>query len=265
MYSKTIVGLNKCLRFFILIICFLLVLRQSGCAENTDLDESKSDAFKQVGNYVTFGRYPQTAAGDDETPIEWLVLDYDSQNNKSLLISRFALDGQQYNNEHAAVTWETCTLRAWLNGEFLNRAFNSEEQAQILVTKVNNSFEVEDIKCSDTEDKVFLLNAEEAMHLFLPKDVENPYVYLKDYLRCYPTDYAKQQGIYVYHNTKKGGRSKGNPEYLGAVSWWLRSPGLTSAQAFFVLHSGDLVYRETVEWDDIAVRPAIWVDLSFRK
>ena len=38
------------------------------------------------------------------------------------------LDCQPYNEEYDSVTWETCTLRAWLNGPFLNAAFTRTQQ-----------------------------------------------------------------------------------------------------------------------------------------
>lgn len=56
-----------------------------------------------AGDYITFGRYPQTAEGNDNTPIEWLVLEKDGQ--KALLISRYGLDHQQYHKNFVDVTW----------------------------------------------------------------------------------------------------------------------------------------------------------------
>ena len=50
-----------------------------------------------VGDYVTFGRYPQTEAGNDQTPIEWLVLDIIG--NQALLLSRYGLDAVPYNKK----------------------------------------------------------------------------------------------------------------------------------------------------------------------
>ena len=63
-----------------------------------------------VGQSVTLGHYPQTAAGDDRTPIEWTVLDV--RGGKALVISRYGLDAKPYHTEYTDVTWETCTLRA---------------------------------------------------------------------------------------------------------------------------------------------------------
>lgn len=95
------------------------------------------DAKFAVGNYVSFGTYPQTKAGNDATPIDWLVLARDG--NKALLISRYGLDAQPYNTTNNEITWETCTLRKWLNGTFYNKAFSSAEQVAILTTNVDNA------------------------------------------------------------------------------------------------------------------------------
>ena len=62
-------------------------------------------------------------------PIEWIVLANDS--NRAMLISRYGLDMRTYNTNWTNVTWQTCTLRKWLNGDFLNTAFSDEEQARL--------------------------------------------------------------------------------------------------------------------------------------
>ena len=90
----------------ILMMCVFMVLALLPGMALADND------FKTVSNTVTFGTWPQTAAGTDETPIEWIVLDYDSENNRALLLSRYGLDVQPYNLEYTSAAWETCTLRA---------------------------------------------------------------------------------------------------------------------------------------------------------
>ena len=55
---------------------------------------------------VLFGSYEQ---GNGKTPIEWFVLE--EQDDRVLLISRYALDTQQYHGAAGSVTWETCDLR----------------------------------------------------------------------------------------------------------------------------------------------------------
>lgn len=100
----------------------------------------EKEAYKArftVGNYITFGTYPQTEAGNDESPIEWMVLERKGKN--ALLISRYGLDAQPFNNSNTDITWEECTLRQWLNITFFNKAFTRAERTLILTTAVDNS------------------------------------------------------------------------------------------------------------------------------
>ena len=90
--------------------------------------------------------------------------------DRVLVISRYVLDCVRYDEEYRRVTWETCTLRAWLNGEFLNAVFDPEEQLLIPPTHVtadpNPDFDVD--PGEDTEDKLFLLSIPEAEAYFHP-------------------------------------------------------------------------------------------------
>ena len=63
--------------------------------------------------------------------------------------------------------WEKCTLRSWLNGEFLQSAFSAKEQAAILMTAVDNSASQGYGKWNtdggnNTRDQIFLLSYAEA-------------------------------------------------------------------------------------------------------
>ena len=49
----------------------------SAPSQSNDIFTYKDKQQVQPGNYITFGYYPQTADGTDNTPIEWLVLDVD--------------------------------------------------------------------------------------------------------------------------------------------------------------------------------------------
>ena len=123
----------------------------------------------KVGDCITFGHYPQTSSGTDSTPIEWLVLDVDTENNTALVISKYGLDAKPYNTEYANVTWETCSLRTWLNNEFMNKAFTAAEQAAILTTTVDNSSSQgwsDTNGGNNTQDKIFLLSYAEANKYF---------------------------------------------------------------------------------------------------
>ena len=221
--------------------------------------EAKLAALKSTGSYVTFGTYPQTKAGNDSTPIEWLVLDYDAANNKALLISRYALDCQQYNTKYTSVTWETCTLRGWLNGEFVNKAFSAEEQKAIITTDVDNSnsqgyngYGTDGGK--NTKDKIFLLSYAEANQYFGVQyySVDGAMDNLRS--RVAPTDHAVRQGVWT-------SSSYTTSEGKAAAWWWLRSHGSSASSAADVRGNGALYY-DGVNYNLDAVRPAFWLDLN---
>ena len=210
------------------------------------------DAQYSVGNYVTFGHYPQTNAGNDITPIEWLVVARDGQ--KVLLLSRYGLDAQPYNNEYTNITWEKCTLRTWLNGTFLNKAFTAQEQTGILLTNVDNSSRQGYSGWStsggnNTQDKVFLLSYTEAnKYLGVTYDNRNNVE-----SRIAPTDYAVKQGAGTYSSKTAEGRAAG--------WWWLRSPGSYQRNAARVFCDGSLG-NYYVSHIDGCVRPALWINLE---
>ena len=131
------------------------------------LAEQDTAAGTSEAATVPFGAYPQTAEGTDSTPIEWFVLDYREQEGRALLLSKYVLDAAPFNNQKASITWDECSLRAWLNNEFLRQAFNEEEQALILPTKLPNGQDQQyrvmfALGGPDTVDRVFLLSYAEA-------------------------------------------------------------------------------------------------------
>lgn len=210
------------------------------------------DEMFTVGNYVTFGTYPQTKAGNDETPIEWLVIDRDGDH--ALLLSRYGLDAQPYHTSYTSITWENCTLRTWLNKDFINRAFTEAEQAAILLTNVDNSRS----QCysswstsggSDTQDKVFLLSYAEAN-----KYLSVTYNDSNRQARVAPNAYAVAQNAYTSSSNKTA-------DGEAAGWWWLRSPGYIQSSAAVVYTDGSLG-GNYVDYGRGSVRPALWVDIT---
>jgi len=78
-------------------------------------------AIKEEISFVKFGG------------IDWRVLAV--ENNKALLITKEILEKRPYNAEYEDVTWETCSLRQYLNGEF----YNSLGAAKSAIAEVQNS------------------------------------------------------------------------------------------------------------------------------
>ena len=147
---------------------------------------------------VYFGNYPQSKAPDVQglkegkdyiknkdsnffiEPVRWRVLK--NADGKLFLLSDQNLDCVQYNEVKTSVTWETCTLRAWLNGgktnggtegntydynndSFMKNAFSGGEKAAVAATKVTNDNGPNDTPGGNaTVDRIFLLSTGEAMN-----------------------------------------------------------------------------------------------------
>ena len=190
---------------------------------------------------IDFGSYDQ---GKGKQPIEWIILEV--RENKALLLSRYALEARTYNKEYVVTTWEKCTLRSWLNGEFYTTAFNAEEQKCIIESTVsadrNPIYNTN--PGNNTKDKLFLLSIPEV----------NKYFTNNEERKCAPTEYAKAQGTYTNHDYKVGGK---------ATCWWLRSPGNYGISAAYVDLGGSVGDRGfRVNYDESYVRPALWIDLE---
>ena len=202
---------------------------------------------------LKFGHYEQDNNLDNgKEVIEWLVLDYDSVNNRVLLLSRYGLDAKPYNTEYDDVTWEKCTLRTWLNGEFINNAFSTVEQGSILTMTVDNSKDQGywDINGgNNTQDKIFLLSSAEA-NKYLGVTYEDR-INMKS--RTSPTIYALQAGTWTcdYYKTLDG---------TAAGWWWLRSPGSFHDTAAYVNFDGSIDACSVVF--SSACRPALWINLE---
>lgn len=205
-----------------------------------------------VGDYVIFGHYEQdNKIINGMEPIEWLVLDKNSK-GAYLLLSKYCLDVQPYNTTYNDVTWEECTLRAWLNENFYYVAFDSNEQNKIIIATAGNGkasgySEWNTDGGNTTKDKVFLFSYVQA----------NKYLGLTwggtDSMksRASATAYAKAHGAST-------GSGYMTTEGALACYWWLRSPGYYQNHAALVYSDGNLDYN-FVDAADSAVRPAIWV------
>lgn len=212
-----------------------------------------------VGDVVLFGTYEQdNDTSNGAEAIEWIVLDRNE--DQALIISKYALDCKPYHNVTEPVTWETCSLRTWLNDTFFHTAFSEQEQASILPTTLTNpdhpSFGTEG--GNDTVDQVFLLSTEEA----------NRYFSTNEDRIVYPTAYAYAQGCYTCNQTTfLSHMSQYGDEYDSEAScwWWLRSPGFHTVYANSVHDNGQVIARSPgsdVRRGDNAVRPAMWVRVS---
>lgn len=170
--------------------------------------------------------------------IVWRVLDI--QGDRALLITEKAIDCLPYNNYWTSTTWEICTLRAWLNEEFIRNAFDSFALAKICETTITNPNNPSTGTWggNSTRDKVFLLSIDETKRYF-SSDEDRV---------CHPTYHAEKRGVWK--------------NIYGAVYWWLRSPGLDHPFAAGVKCGGGVDENgDGVSVNNCAVRPAIWIKL----
>ena len=159
------------------------------------------------------------------------------------MISEQNLDTQPYNEQwlDTFATWETCTLRKWLNSNFVDSAFSRDERKSILTSSVMNddSTEYGTDGGRNTKDMVFLLSIVEA---------------------------AKHFGSYADRVAKNTAYAKAEGAYTGvnmAGWWWLRSPGVDQYMAAYISTVGTIVKSgDYISEYDGAVRPALWLDLS---
>ena len=199
-----------------------------------------------VGDIIVFGAYEQdnnTSNGKED--IEWLVLA--KEDNKILVISDKALDCKPYNQSRDYVTWETCSLRNWLNNDFINAAFTAEERAMIPTVTVSADMnpEYNTNPGNATKDKVFLLSIVEAEKYFTSDEAR----------KCVPTEYAISNGASTSDSYTKGGKA--------TCLWWLRSPGFDQFIAAYVNYFGPVLrYGRSVGNVSNSVRPAMWITID---
>lgn len=203
--------------------------------------EELYNKFKlKVGDTYIFGKYEQdNTESNGQEDIEWIVVD--KQDLSLCLVSKYALDCQQYDPSGKDAIWETSSIREWLNHSFLRKAFSSDERAMITIPRVyeNNHLGNNTPLDNAIEDKVFLLSVSEANKYF-SSDSER---------QCEPTNYAISNGV----------NSNGNN---GNCWWWLRSSGDYKNCAACVGLSGSInKFGYHVDIVDGAIRPALWITL----
>ena len=181
------------------------------------------------GDIIKFGKYPQENHGSI-SPIEWIVLDV--QGNEFFLISRYGLDFRSYHHyKKTPITWEDCSLRKWLNDDFVKSAFSDEEIKKIKFSELKNSNnpQYNAFGGNDTLDRVFCLSITEVEQYL--RDNENR--------KSKTTNYSKKNNFF----SNRG--------------WWLRTLGYSQYYATYVNSDGELRYGGEHVYFNFNVRPAL--------
>ncbi|MFO7636127.1 MAG: DUF6273 domain-containing protein [Clostridia bacterium] len=194
----------------------------------------------RIGSIITFGSYHSsyrhlriTPESVEKVPVRWRVLAV--ENGKALLISNQIIDFQVYHEEYESVTWETCSLREWLNNDFFHKAFSQEEQNLIVPTSLHHpdNTRYNTTGGRDTTDRIFLLSMEEAQNYFMLFGRRARIV-------------ASLRQYYSRRN----------------ANWWLRTPGGRHVTATVVSSLGIIDAPGLEVNTSLGIRPAFWLDLE---
>lgn len=260
---------RKSLLLLLAAVVFSGVLTESGNMRVQAAALQNPRKSNQVVTYdcVYFGNYPQSdATGNAKEPIKWRVLSV--KGDDAFLVADKNLDIQSYSDGTGIATWQSCTLRSWLNGygasqnvkgkdystsNFIDQAFSKAEQNAIYTTRVRNMDNPDygTYGGYDTDDKIFLLSYEE---------VTNP---AYGFSAAMVYDMARERDNTAY--VAAGGSV--HTDYANSAGykddWWLRTPGYRETAAAYV--SGWLAYGygAIVAEEAICVCPALHLNLQY--
>ncbi len=187
-----------------------------------------------VGETFLYGTYEQdNELVNDKEPIEWVILKRDGK--RLLAISKYELDCQLFDMGNTPVTWESCSLRKWLNETFLDAAFSAEEQERLQTVILSEDGD----RPYTSQDRVFLLSADEGDQYFASAN--------ERICRTTESCLASFQANHIAVNAN------------GVVFWWLRTPGIDSDCERIVFEDGSMPNLVTSGLPG-GVRPAVWLD-----
>ena len=186
---------------------------------------------------VRFGRWPLVRDGEPE-PLEWRPVR--EEEGRLLLVSRLGLETKVFSRVRGCA-WEDCSLRSWLNEQFLQTAFTEEERRAILETKLpadrNPDYDTD--PGGDTVDRVFVLSLSEYKEYFTGAAAA--------WRCCEPSALARWQGAFAW-----GGQNG---------LWWLRTPGDGPNMELYVSADGSVELLGCyAQRGEVCVRPALWVE-----
>lgn len=199
------------------------------CHYTTKLPMKKDDL-------IAFGNY------------KWRILDI--KEDRALIITEEIIELRWYNDEFVDITWENCSLRKYLNHDFLE-TFNTTERTEIITVK-NNNHDNPWFKTkggNETIDNIFLLSLEEVCKYF-GDSREN--LSHKD----------KQKWLINDENNQRRQAEFGKENH-----WWrLRSPGYYSRTSASVNSKGNVYVRGNGVYgrpkDGGGIRPVLWLKIK---
>lgn len=186
-------------------------------ADTSATSEAESLQEAAVGDTINLGPISFTAynAGkrlEQRKDYSWIVLAV--KGNRVLLVSEGVIDRRAYNEEYADVSWESSTIRQWLNNDFYG-SLPADVQERVVEADVANGGnpQYDATVGNTTRDRIFLLSLDEATLYFSDNEAREA-----------PLDIT------------------GDSENTGIWRWWLRTPGSSAACAALV--GGPILYDD---------------------
>ena len=178
--------------------------------------------------------------------VDWRVIFLADE--RKLVISEHVLERRAYHSPGGIVTWADSTLRAHLNGQFLD-GFSEAERGRILETSIgtaNNPW-FGSSGGEATLDRVFILSLEETVMIF------------GDSEQLWNRHHHGNVGG-IISDQYNGARIATEPDGTVRFSVWLRSPGYNNSFAAYIGSSGGIsVVGYGVNFANGGVRPAMWL------
>lgn len=187
-----------------------------------------------AGDIVRFGSYEQDGdSSNGQELLEWIVLERDGY--RLLLLSKYLIEEMQYSATQYD-TWETSSVRMWLNNEFLQTAFSNDETLKLW-------------RRGDSEDFVTLLSKDgvpllENAKAYLPNSHTPQTWWLIDTSRVI-SSYGANYSSWIYGNPSSG-----------------RSDSRTRYNPYAVDETGDVTTLWSSKNPVAYVRPVICINCS---
>ncbi len=253
------------------------VYSSNGTLQNPKFNDDGSCYYHDL---IFFGNYWHNDTNGDgiadeldkKEPIAWRVLSING--NDAFLLCNEILNFKSYNDEDISCTWETCTLRTWLNNEFYDTAFSENEKKAIKKSYVKNDNNpiYGTNGGNDTYDYIYLLSLSEAInpnyglarYCYMNYNNTGKDVYLYNNL---PTD-TPDNGIFLYNNypeatpfaKEKGHTVWGEIDYSNEL-FCFRTPGSNNQRVSGLCWNN--VDREgTFVYKRYAIQPVLHINLS---
>lgn len=204
---------------------------------NADYDSTTGDAVVDGVTYRRMSRDDATSvinypSGEGYRyfkwePVKWKVLEV--SDDDIFVMAEQTLDCQKYDSsKYSSVTWETSTLRKWLNEQFIGQAFSAKEQKLIKQTNVTNPrnsvYSIDGGK--NTTDQIYILSEEEVKNTkYGFCQITNEFSQTRNPAA---SDYSYSKGTH-YSEFAADSREKGS-------YWWIRTPGQSLSRAATVFN-----------------------------